>query len=250
MATTYFARGQGYIRIADRDSTGRISGWTELGDADVFQLTSSQENLVFRESQSGARSKVIDTVTSTDFSVAMTLRSFDTANLKRALYGTVSSGTGAAVTAEAHNAYANSAIYVRHPGISAVTVTKLPSTTLVLNTDYTIDAASGRIDFLPGSAVITAGSAHSITVNYTYATYNGRIQGLTVAAPSVMLRADLLDSAGKALNVSLWNVRLSTPSSIDLIGTEVGALQLTGGLQAAPEIVTAGLSQFFEVVRA
>ena len=249
MATTYFARGQGYLRIADRDATGRISGWSELGDADVFQLTSSQENLVFRESQSGARAKVIDTVTSTDFNVAMTLRSFDTANLKRALYGSLASGTGASVTAELHDAYHNSSIFLKHPGVSAVVVTKLPSTVLVLNTDYTVDAATGRIDFLAGSTQITAGTAHEIDVDYTFATYDGRVQGLGVAAPNVMLRADLTDSSGKKLIATLWNVRLSTPASIDLIGTEVGALQLTGGLQAAPEITTAGLSQFFEVVR-
>lgn len=249
MATTYYARGQGFLRVADRDSTGRISGWSELGDADVFQLTSAQENLVFRESQTGARAKVLDTVTSTDFNVAMTLRSFDTANLKRALYGSLTSGTGASVTAEAHKAYAGTSIFVKHPGISAVTVTKLPSTNLVLNTDYTIDAVTGRIDFLPGSAVITGTGSHDVTVNYTYATYDGRVQGLGVGAPSVMLRADLTDSSGKKLIATLWNVRLSTPASIDLISTEVGALQLTGGLQAAPEITTAGLSQFFEVIR-
>lgn len=247
MATKYYARGQGSLRVADRTTAGRSGGWLELGDADVFQLTSSQETLVFRESQSGARAKVIDAVTSTDFSVAMTLRSFDTANLKRALYGSTASGTGATVTAEAHTAYAGSAIFTKHPGISAVTVTKLPSTALVLNTDYTIDAATGRIDFLIGSTQVTGTTGVNVTVTYTFATYEGSVQGIVNQAPNLMVRADLTDSSGRKLIVTLWNVRLSTPSSIDLIGTEVGALQLTGGLQSAPEITTAGVSPFFEI---
>lgn len=247
MADKYYARGQGKIYATPRDASGPTGGAVWLGDADVFQVTGSEENLVFRESYSGARAKVIDAVTATDLSVAMTLRDFSTENLTKAFYGSVTSGTGATIANEAHKAYPASSIFLKHPGVSAVTVTKLPSTTLVAGTDYTVDTVNGRIEFISTSTQITSAAGHDVEVDYTFATYSGAIEALAVAAPNYIIRFEGFDNFGVEMIATLWNVRLSVPSSLDLIGTEVGALQLTGGLQAAPEI-TVG-SKFMKLVR-
>lgn len=250
MADKYYAVGQGKIWIADRDSSGRTSGFTWIGDTDGFTLAGTQENLEFRESYSGNRAKVLDLVTSTDFSVSMQVRNIDAANLKRAFYGTSAAGTGATVTNEAHVAYASSSIFLKHPGVSAVSITK-GVTPLVAGTDYTVDATFGRIDFVAGSSIITGSGSHAIEVDYTYATYEGKVQALKGGAKNYMVRFEGKSQFdNKPMIANLWNVRLSVPDSLELIGTDVGVLTLSGGLQAAPEILTTDAeSQFFEIIR-
>lgn len=49
--------------------------------------------------------------------------------------------------------------------VSAVTVTKAPSTDLVLNTDYTLDTVLGRIQILETSSTVVNGD--DLLVDYT-----------------------------------------------------------------------------------
>jgi hypothetical protein len=50
-------------------------------------------------------------------------------------------------------------------GVTAVTVTKAPSTALVLNTDYTLDATLGRIQILETS--VTVANGDDLLIDYT-----------------------------------------------------------------------------------
>jgi hypothetical protein len=248
MSDMYYARGQGKVYFAPRDANGQTGGFTWIGDADQFSVQGTQETLEFRESYSGLRAKVIDTITSTDLSFTLQMRDFDADNLARAFYGTNTAGAGAVVSGETFNAYAGTSYFTKHPGISAVTATK-GATPLVLNTDYTLDATTGELKFLPASSIITGAGAHACTVNYTYAAYTGKVQALVSDPKNFVVKFVGKDQDNRAMQVTLHNARPSIPADVQLIGTEVGALTLTGGLQIAGEITGAGLSKFMEIVR-
>lgn len=246
MATTskYYAVGQGKVYIASRDTTGRTSGFVWMGDADGFEITGSQTFLDFQESYSGNRSRVIHLPTATDLGFTLALRNLDGDNIAKAFYGSTNSSGGATVSAEPISAYANSMIPLANPGVSSVVVTKTAgSTVLVAGTDYTVDAVNGTLTFLPGSTQVTGSSAVPCTVAYTYAAYASKMQMLTDTVKDYILRFEGKSQYdGKAQVVTLHRANFNLAASLQLIGTDVGVLNIEGALLAAPEI-TSG-SQF------
>lgn len=241
MATTnkYYAVGQGKVYLASRDSTGRTSGFTWMGDCDGFELTGSQQFLDWSESYSGNRSRVGHLPTSSELGFTLNIKNIDATNIARAFYGTVAGSAGATVAAEAINAFASSMMPLANPGVSAVVVTKLPSTVLVLGTDYSIDAANGTITFLPGSTQITGTSAVPVTVAYTYAAYDGKIQFLADTVKDYVLRFEGKSQYdGKAQIFQLHRANFNLAASLQLIGSDVASLALEGAVLAAPEITS------------
>ena len=245
MASTskYYAVGQGKVYLASRDSTGRTSGFTWMGDCDGFELTGSQTFLDWNESFSGNRARVGHLPTSTELGFTLNIKNIDSVNVARAFYGTHTTSAGSTVSGEAINAYANSMMPLANPGVSAVVVTKLPATVLVLNTDYTIDAANGTITFLPGSAAVTGTTAVPVTVSYTYAAYEGKIQFLADTVKDYVLRFEGKSQYdGKAQVFQLHRANFNLAASLQLIGADVASLALEGAVLAAPEVVSG--SQF------
>lgn len=240
MATTsqYYAVGQGKVYIASRDSTGRTSGFIWMGDADGFELTGSQNFLDWQESYSGNRARVGHLPTSTDLGFSLNLKNIDVDNVAKAFYGTKAAGTGASVTAEAISAYGSSMVPLAHPGVSSVVVIKTAGAlTLTQGTDYTVDAANGTITFLSGSAAVTGTTAVPCTVNYTYASYEGKVQFLADSIKDYILRFEGKSQFdGKAKVYQLHRANFNLAASLQLIGTDVASLALEGAVLAAPEI--------------
>jgi hypothetical protein len=107
MATNYY-RGQGKVYIATRAADGTLGTFAEVGDADKFEITQSEQFDQVYESQSGARVKAVHSATQLDVNFSLDILNFNGANLARAILGTtttaqsitgVSSGA-AAVTYE------------------------------------------------------------------------------------------------------------------------------------------------------
>ena len=250
--TKYYAVGQGKVYIASRDSTGRTSGWVWMGDADALSITGSQTFLDFQESYSGNRARVIHLPTATDMGFTLQLRSMDKDNISKAFYGTASAITGSTVSAQAFNAYASSTHALGHLNVSSVVVTKTAgSVTLVAGTDYDLDATNGLITFKSGSTNVTGSSAVPCTVSYTYAAADGKVEVLTDSIKDYMLLfvgSSKFDA--KAQRVLMHRANFNLATSLSLIGSDVAALNVEGALLAAPEITTAGLSQFVTITQA
>jgi hypothetical protein len=240
MATTskYYAVTQGKVYIASRDSTGRTSGFTWMGDADGFSITGSQQFLDWQESYSGNRARVGHLPTSTDLGFSLNLKNIDGDNIAKAFYGTTAASAGASVTGESINAYASSMVPLANPGVSAVVVTKTSgSVVLVAGTDYTVDTVNGTLTFLPGSAQVTGTSAVPCTVNYTYAAYASKTQFLNDTIKDYILRFEGKSQFdGKAIVYQLHRANFNLATALQLIGTEVGSLPIEGAVLAAPEI--------------
>lgn len=240
MATTskYYAVGQGKVYIASRDSTGRTSGFTWMGDVDGFTITGAQQFLDWQESYSGNRARVGHLPISAELGFSLNIKNIDGDNIAKAFYGSTTSSAGASVSSEAINAYANSMIPLANPGVSSVVVTKTAgSTVLVAGTDYTVDAANGTLTFLPGSTAVTGTSAVPCTVSYTYAAYAGKVQFLTDTVKDYILRFEGKSQFdGKAQVFTMHRANFNLATALQLIGTDVASLPVEGALLAAPEI--------------
>lgn len=241
MANTYF-RGQGKLWIATRDSTGRTSGFTEIGDAEALNINQSESYDTVNESQSGARVKVVHSAIEYNMDFEMTVLNFSAANLAKAVLGTQAAVTGAAVTGESHKAYKGGSIFLKYPDVSLVSIGSLVS-----GTDYVVDAASGRIDFPTGSS-ITDGAA--VSVNYTHGAADGVIEAVTATDAReyvIIFEGKNMNQNGTPVIVRLHRAYLNVSSALALLNTATARFTMGGSLLPAPEITGAGLSKFMNV---
>lgn len=240
MANTYF-RGQGKVWIANRDSTGATSGFTEIGDAESLNINQSESYDTVNESESGARVKVVHSAIEYNMDFEMTVLNFSKANLAKAVLGTSSVVTGASVTGESHKAWKGSSFFLKYPGVSAVTIGAL-----VAGTDYVLDATTGRVD-IPAASSITDGAA--LSVNYTHTGADGQIE----AATSTLAREYVIIFEGKNMNMSgtpviarMHRAYLNVSQALALLNTATARFTLGGSLLPAAEIVD-GSSKFLSI---
>ncbi len=246
--TKYSAVSQGKLYIASRDISGLTSGYTEIGDADQFQITTTQSFTDIYESQSGNRSIVAHIPNQSDYAASIAILNIDGVNLARAFYGDNAAVTGATVTAEAAVGYNDSSFFTKYPGISSVVVNKA-GTPLVVDTDYTVDGASGEIKILAGSTGVPAGPGVALTVNYTHAGVAARVRGMTSGIKDFSLKFVGKSKFDDKIEVAtIHRIALEMASTLDLISTGVTKLPIKGKLLPALE-QTAGESQYFTVVQ-
>lgn len=249
--TKYSAVPQGKVYIASRNASGQTGGFTHVGDCDVSKITTSQTFLDIQESMSGNRANVAHILTQTDVGVELALLSIDGPALARAFYGEAVAQAAGTVTGEAVNAYAGTMSALKYPGVSAVVVKK-GATTLVADTDYTLDADNGTLTFLTGSTQVTGTSAVALTVDYSHGGYAAKVKALSSGQKEYIIRVESKSKFDdKVQNVTLHRVSLNTAASYDLIGTGVNKLTVTGKLLAAPEIeaTSVDFSQYFTTVQ-
>lgn len=244
MADKYFAVPQGKVYIASRDASGKTSGFTHIGDCDGFTINTSQQFLDIYESMSGNRGIVAHIPTQTDFSAEVSILNINGENLAKAFYGESATVAGASVVGEAVTLYNGEMSPLKYPGVSSVVVKK-GATTLVANTDYVLDATNGTITVLAGSTVITAGTAHACTVDYTHGGVSSRIQGMTQGIKDYTLRFEGKSKFDDLTQIGqIHRIALNMASALSLIGTGVNKLVVKGKLLPAAE-QPAGESQYF-----
>lgn len=147
-----------------------------FGNTTEFNVTIESESLDHFDSDSGIRTKDDSVVLEVNRTGAITTDNVSDENVQLFLLADKSTVTQVAtpVVDEAINDIKQGRFYqlgktTNNPqgvrNVSAVTVTKAPSTTLTLNTDYTLDAALGRIYIIEGSVAATDDS--DLLVDYT-----------------------------------------------------------------------------------
>lgn len=226
--TEYFI-GNGKVFIAPRTAAGAISGaYAELGDCEKLMVETSQNFTDIYESCSGSNSIAAHVVTQTDWKFSVDALSFSKANLARALNGTPSAVTGTTVTGEALapvNA-AGDILFTRHPNVSSVVV-KQGATTLVLGTAYTLDAASGQITILT-TVGLTGGAPYSLTVDYTYATYDKVASNTTTNQEYAFKFIGVNKVTGKQVVVEVHRVALNLAKTVEFLGNNKQVFTLDG----------------------
>lgn len=248
MADKYFAVPQGKVYIASRDAAGQTSGFTWIGDTDGFTINTTQQYLDIQESYSGNRGTVAHIPTSSDYSAELSILNINGDNLARAFYGSSSVVAAASVVGESVVAYNGSMSPLKYPGVSAVVVKK-GATTLVLNTDYTLDAENGTITILPGSTQVTGSTGVALTVDYAHAGVASRMKLMTDGLKDYTLRFEGKSRFDNLVQIGqVHRIALDMAATLSLIGTGVNKLVVKGKLLPASE-QPAGESQYFTYVQ-
>jgi len=174
--------------------------------------------------------------------------------------------TGAYVTAPG-SGYAAPTATVTGGGTGATLVANMGAAALVLNTDYTVDAANGSLTILPGTTLVpayvdtyqvgpTSGGQVSISVAYAYAAYTGKVEAFTSGIQYYTMRLQGFNIANNNQPVvcNVYQAALDMTKMLSLIEAKHNSIELDGmllqdTLRPLPT-AAAPYSQFFNIVKA
>lgn len=226
-------------------------GFITFGDADKFELAPKQKFDDIEESQTGMGLTSAHIPVSTELSCKINLLDIKFSNIEKALWGKHGgSVTGATVSDEAIKLYPGAYCPLAHPGVSSVVLS-----TGVLDTDYTVDSVNGGIQVLDTTTVFTDEAGTAATVDYTYATYGGKVEAFVDTQPIFMLRLNGINTAnpGQAviINVHQWAPDMTKMlSMIDKkhVSFELDGMMLQDRTKPRPT-PESQLSQFFNITK-
>lgn len=228
----YFS-GQGVIYVADRDANGVILEYRSVGNVPSLTVALETEVQEHKESMTGKRLTDFRLTTEQRARVTMTLEKFTKKNLMLLLYGSDSTATsntvvtGYVLRSPVTAVKAGDVYFTKFPNVSSVTV-KANSTALTLNTDYTLDAVTGRITIL---TIANMGSTGSLNVDYTAAAYESVVM-FKDANKERALRFEGLNTADseKPVQVELYRIIFDPAGNLDLINDELAQFEIEGSV--------------------
>jgi hypothetical protein len=203
------------------------TGARMVGDADKFDIVPSVQTKDRYASTKNTATKLATVNISQQHMLQIQMGEYDPENVAIALLGDTASVTQTAtpVTAESlTSSVVLGRIYQTAKRlITAITVHQLPSTVLVLGTDYEVeDATMGLIRILPTSVTVTAGSG--ITIDYTPTAIVA--PGLTKVSAGLESKIDgkLLfvgdPAQGHQWDAEFWHVRFTPNGALALITSD------------------------------
>lgn len=250
--TNPFRYGQGKLYIGNRDSNGNVATWRWAGDVSAFSVKLSVDKVEHKESYSGQRATVVSFVNGKTATADMTFNQLGIDNLALALYGTSAVTAAGTVTAEAvaSTAAVGDTAQLAHPGLTASSLMLKGgsggTTTLVEDTDYTIDETFGRITFLTAQA-------NPVTADYGYGASTA-VAMFTAAAADIGVRYEGINlAAGNAAEiVELYKLSPQPLQELALIssGNDVDGMQVSADvLLDSTKSATGAMGQFGRVTR-
>jgi hypothetical protein len=300
----YYYSGQGILWIAERDSAGRPKNQRRVGNIPELTLNIETTKFEHKESESGNRLKDLVIIQEKNGTFQFTLENIDRDNLALGLWGDKVTVAGGSATNEAAIAVLDQQNSMKHPGISAVTVTVatiatwvlntvyalgafvkptagthyfvattggtsagteptwnitggsvadgtvvwqdagvLP-VTLVLNTDYTINAVVGSLSWI---GIQIGAWGLPVEIDYTWAAYV-RVDAFTQSvAPERYLRFEGINTVdGKNVIVEIFKAQFDPLTGYGLINEELAQLTMQGSLLA--DTLQVGGSQYFKQI--
>lgn len=221
----YF-RGQGPLFIAERDAaTGLPKGLVFIGDLGSVELTPNVERFEVLENVSGMNNVGASGIKSVRYNFTANMRSVKKEHLAIALGAVLTDKAGASVTDEAHVAYLDKFIPLKHTNVSSVVVTGEGGTpSYVADTDYKVHAEEGMLEILSGGTITDAAD---IEVDYDYAA-----QAHLPADPGNVDRYLVFSGINTADNdkqtrCEIYKVQLD-PSALSLITDDPAEMPITG----------------------
>jgi hypothetical protein len=230
----YFS-GQGEIFVADRDSSGNILPYRSVGNVPSLKVSLETSVQDHKESITGNRLTDFRLITENKATVTMVLEKFTKKNLQLLMYGSdQSTNSTTTVTGEilkigVTSVAVGDVYFTKHPNVSSVVV-KAGSTTLSLNTDYSLSTTGGwgKITIL---TIANMGSSGNLTVDYSSAAYDSVVM---FKAPNTersikFVGLNTADSS-RVVNVELYRVIFDPAANVDLINDELAQFELTGSV--------------------
>lgn len=226
--------GRGKVYFDRFDSAGNRTGELFLGNCPTFEITPSPEEIKKYSSADKAADLIASDVLRTSLALRIVGDEFSKENLAMALFGDTSTlaQTGAAVTNEAISGVLQGRYYpLSKRQVSAVTVTGPSGTpTYVLNTDYKVDAVSGRIYIVEGGGIA---DATNIEVDFTYATLSlPTVRGMNQTSVKGYLRFIGDPARGPKYECEIWRASIRADGAIGFISDEYSSFTLTGDIES------------------
>ncbi len=233
----YLGSGRIYARVA-----GTATGRFDLGNASKLEIKVKEGRKQLKDYTKPGGGSYASVARVDSATLEMTLHDLNKTNVARAVFGTESVVTGAAVLDEVVTAYKGGISTLAHPGATAVVVTNSAgTTTYVANADY--EVRPGGILILDAG---TIADAASLKVDYSFATYN-KVEALTSAAQTLELFFEGLNEAnsGKPVLVDVYRAQLSPTKALALLGDDFADLEVEAEVLKDPTKTGVGISQYF-----
>lgn len=222
--------GAGALYFDRFDANGNPTGERHLGNCSAFTLSTTVEKVEKYNSMVASRSLYKSVVKQIKAVGKITMQEFDPANLALGLLGeegviTQNLATGVAV----NGLKVFKDKYVKIGDYRDITsvIVKDGATgliTYIADTDYTIDAPTGRI-YIPSTSSIVDASTVDITLSAPAKTYT-KVVGAQVANVEGFLRFVGDPSSGPAYEGEFWRIALSPEGDIGFIGDDFSSFGL------------------------
>ncbi len=247
---SYFS-GQGRVYLAQRDVNGNPLALRWVGNVPDLKVSLNVETIEHKESYSGQRLTDLQLIKSKDGEFSCTLEDFSIENLELSLYGTTSSTTSGAVSAETLPAgiAEGDTVLLANPFASSVTIQDASNTPLPA-AQYTVLETQGAVRF---DDITTGGPyVQPFKVSYTRGA-SKRVAMFRSAQPEVWLRFDGVNTAnnGAPVILDLYRVAINPTKDLSLISDELQRFELSGRVLA--DVTKAGdtaLGQFGRMILA
>lgn len=170
--------GQGLVLLSDRDSKGNPIGFEHIGNVCELSIAIDVTEFEHKECQSGQRAIDISLITETTVEVEMVVESMTAANLKDALFGSVTSVLAGSVASLINRGQVGKTVLTDHLNITSVVVVSAATGTVTFNTiiaddTVTVDgvayvakvAPAGILEFALGASDAEAAANLIVVVN-------------------------------------------------------------------------------------
>lgn len=250
--------GQGKVLVGLRLASGLPDIMRWIGNASVFKLGLEEDTIERNESYSGNRLPLRRATRTRQGTLQITFDEFSDDNNALALIGAKTVvAAGSAVTdsplaATVDNpAKVGDSLIIGGFNLSAVTIkdsTGSPKT-LVLNTNYALDAFAGSIDILD----LTTGGPYTMPLKADFTPGQRTVVGaFKTITPEVYVRLNGINTDdGSRCIVDVFRSRLSPAREFSAIGDDYADFELNGTMLAdLTRLQSAAGGQFFSITRA
>ena len=253
---TEYGLGGGKVYIADMETSGKAKGFRELGNCPSFTISNTAETYEHDDVRGTAPVQDLSTVIRAGSDVAFTLENLSADNLALHNFGTsevytnpaISSQTATTMIAdgsiEAYKTYqvvdsdGDPAFGLTSTNSLVLKTTNATPVTLVLNTDYTLDADFGLVTLKNSTAITTAISgSEGITCEWSAdssATTVDQVIGLnsTQQVKALMFIANnAINDLGQRVQIIFHNVSIAPDGESQWITQETTSLPMTAKVQ-------------------
>ena len=227
MGATNLVSLQGKVWMAERLSTGKPGAMVWLGNVPTFQLKMTSTTVDKTEAFSGLRNQYDQLITAKKAELSLTLDEWTAGNLAAALWATQMDVTTGSVTGESvtDDLVAGDYFKLDNPHISSLALTDSAATPVTVDSSkYSIESATAglikMLDVASYTQPFKAAYSHAARQSFTM---------FTEAPPERYLVLDGIDTVNNVpVIVQLYRCKFQPVSSMDLIHSEYGNLQLTG----------------------
>lgn len=237
---TQLFSGQGIVYLSEKDSSGNLLGYRDVGNVPELKLSFSTTVIEHKEARTGNR--LIDNRLATDktCTASITLEGFDPETLKTAMYATVTTDAAGTVTAEALTARLGKVLKLAKIGATNIVLKGTGANSAItyqLDKNYTVNGSSIYImtaaEQTAAAATNSIADAAVLTVAYSYAAQTST-QAFKDSQKTYSLMFEGLNTAdsNSPVVVTIPNFRPDPLKDLSLISNEFQTFAMEGAALA------------------